>query len=131
MVATLVTAIILAPFAFQQFGVSGLIVVLSFAFSMIVSVLATSWGTAKLAQNHDQVAKLFTSSGVRMVAPLIIAVVVVAARGRLAPVESVYYVLPLYLCMLIVDVAAWVRDVKAPNGLGRMPCPSVASGEDI
>jgi hypothetical protein len=105
--------LVLAPIAFRQFGVSGVAVVASFAIATVASVWLTAWGAAKLSHRHELVARLFASSGVRMVAPLIIAITVVLSHGRIAPIESVYYVLPLYLCMLVIDVMAWVREAKA------------------
>jgi hypothetical protein len=123
-------AIVLAPFAYGQFGSVGLIVISSLATAIIASVWLTAWGATKLSHNHEMVARLFASSGVRMVAPLLIAVVVVLGRGRIAPVESVYYVLPLYLCVLVVDVIGWVREAQlSVPATGIAPRASITSGE--
>jgi hypothetical protein len=130
--ASLGMGIVLGPFAYRQFGLSGLTIVSSFAIAVVASILLAAWGAAKLSRNHEPVARLFASSGVRMVVPLMIAFAVVVAGGRIAPVESVYYVLPLYLCVLMIDVVNWVGEVKAcvsgdpGHGLRR----SIASGED-
>ncbi len=66
-----------------------------------------------------------------MVAPLIIALVVVMGRGHIAPVESMYYVVPLYLCMLVVDVIGWVREAQmsVPTATELAQRGSIASGE--
>jgi hypothetical protein len=119
--ATMAMMLVLGPLSYWQFGLAGLTVVGCFAIAMIASVLLASWGAAKLSHKHELIARLFASSGIRMVAPMIIALVVVATGGRIAPVESVYYVLPLYMCMMIVDVVGWVREVKSsvPNSTGR------------
>jgi hypothetical protein len=122
---------ILAPIAYGQCGFSGLAVVLSFGIAMVASVWLAAWGATKLSHNHELVARLFASSGVRMVAPMIIAVVVVLAGGRIAPLESVYYVLPLYMCMLVVDVFGWVREAQSSvlvASIGRQHNP-IAGGE--
>jgi hypothetical protein len=103
-------AAIVAPLGYTQFGSVGLNVVAAFTASIVISVWIATWGATKVSRKHPALAGLFSSSGVRMVPPLIIALAVVATRGRIAPVETVYYVLPLYLSMLLVDVIGWVRE---------------------
>jgi hypothetical protein len=129
--ASLGMAVSLAPIAYRQFGTPGLAVVSSFAAAIVASVWLAAWGTTKLSQKHEMMARLFASSGVRMVAPLIIAVAVVLGRGRIAPVESVYYVVPLYLCMLIVDVVGWIREAQTamPAAAGSASRGSIERGE--
>ena len=47
-----------------------------------------------------------------MIAPFAVALVIVVGRGRILPIETVYYVVPLYLCMLAADVIVWIRAGK-------------------
>ncbi len=95
--------------------------------------MGCSLGAAQLAQNHPLLASLFASSGVRMVAPLVIVLVVAIGRGRIAPIESVYYVVPLYLCMLAADVFVWVREAQAlSSSTGAVSsAATLASGEVV
>jgi len=86
--------------------------IFAFAAAILFSVWIAAWGAAKLAKDHPLLAGFFASSGVRMVAPFIIVLVVVVGHGRIAPIESVYYVVPLYLCMLTADVFIWVREIR-------------------
>jgi hypothetical protein len=68
-----------------------------------------------------------------MVAPLVIALVVVIGRGRIAPIGTIYYVVPLYLCMLMADVFVWVREARAlDSSTGQASASaSLASGEVV
>lgn len=114
-VVTMFVAALLGSLAYWQFGPSGAWVVLAFASSIVASVWGTTWGATALAKKHPHLATLLASSGVRMAAPLALALVIVVANGRLGPVETVYYVVPLYLCMLISDVAVWIREKHRPG----------------
>lgn len=109
-IATLCMGGVLLAVANAQFGTAGMIVVGAFALATVLSVWVTALGAMALAAKYPALSALFASSGVRMVAPLVIALVIVVGNGRLAPVETVYYVIPLYLCMLVADVAVWVRE---------------------
>lgn len=130
-VATLVVGLFLAALAFVQYGVIGTYVTAAFAASIVVSVWGTSFGANRLAESHPQLASLFASSGVRMVAPLIIALVVIVGRDQIAPIETVYYVVPLYLCMLVADVFVWVREARTIGRVIGLPeaTESFARGE--
>jgi hypothetical protein len=70
---------------------------------------------------------LASSSGVRMIAPLAVALAIVVSRGSLAPIETVYYVVPLYLCSLAADVVAWLREVR-PQSTGSLQDVTLTSG---
>jgi len=132
-VATLLVAAALAPFAYAQFGPIGPWIIAAFAGSIIVSVWVAAWGAARLAQSHPLLASLFASSGVRMIAPFAIALAVAIGHGRIAPIESIYYVVPLYLCMLVADVFVWVREARAldsSTGAASLVA-SLASGEVV
>ena len=117
-IATLCMAALLAPLAYAQFGVTGPLTIAAFAAAIILSIWVAAWGASALSHNHPVVAGLFASSGVRMIAPLAIALAVVVGRGQVVPVESVYYLVPLYLCMLAADVAVWVRETPKPGKVG-------------
>jgi hypothetical protein len=117
-VGTLIMAAILAPFAYAQFGLIGIVVVAAFATAIVVSVCVAAWGAAKLSQQNHLIAGLLASSGIRMVAPFVIAIIIVLGRGRIAPIGTLYYVVPLYLCMLAADVFEWVRATRKVESAG-------------
>jgi hypothetical protein len=117
--ATLSAAVVLAPFAFAQFGLGGPLILFAFALAIVVSVWLASWGSARLKRNHPMLSALFASSGVRMVAPFAIALAVVLGRSQVAPVESVYYIVPIYLCMLVADVLVWIGETRKPGPAAR------------
>jgi hypothetical protein len=112
-VAILCSLAILAPFCYSQFGSAGIFAISYFAVGIVFSVWIAEWGATKLAKNHPLLAGLFASSGVRMVAPLVIVLIVVLGRGKIGPIGSVYYAVPLYLCMLGGDVFFRVREARA------------------
>lgn len=122
MATTISSAIILAPFAYAQFGSIGPVIVFAFAIAVVLSVWCTAWGAAKLAARYPSLAALFASSGVRMVGPAVVALIVVLSHGRIAPLETVYYAIPLFLCGLVSDVIVWVHELgplrRHPNGSG-------------
>jgi hypothetical protein len=132
-IATLCLAAILAPIAYAQFGIQGVVVIASFALAIAVSVLVSAWGASKVAQKNPLLASLFASSGVRMVAPLVLVLIVVLTGGRLAPIETAYYVVPLYLAMLAADAAVWIRESKRSGSATPKPAPesSVPTAEAI
>lgn len=116
-------AALLAPIAYAQFGVQGVVVIASFALAIAFSVLISAWGASKVAQRNPLLASLFASSGVRMVAPLVLVLIVVLTNGRLAPVATAYYVVPLYLAMLAADAAVWIRESKKAGSATPKPTP--------
>jgi hypothetical protein len=116
--AILASLAILAPFGYAQFGLAGTVVIASFAAGIVLSVWIADWGSTKLSKRHPLVAELFASSGVRMVVPLIIVLIVVLGRGRIGPVGAVYYAVPLYLCMLGSDVFFRMRNARAFGSAG-------------
>lgn len=105
----------------------------SFALTIAVSVLISAWGASKVARRNPLLASLFASSGVRMVAPLVLVLIVVLTDGRLAPIETAYYVIPLYLAMLAADAAVWIRESKNSGSAMSRPTPesSVPAAEAI
>lgn len=104
---------LLAPLAYGQFGEAGAWVVVAFGLASIASIWLSSLLATAVAVRNPNLAGLASSSGVRMIAPLIAALVVVAARGQFAPVEAVYYIIPLFLCSLAADVLSHVRGLQA------------------
>jgi hypothetical protein len=128
--ATITTACasaILAPLAFAQFGQVGVLAVAAFAVAIIASVWIGALISVAVAARHPMLGGLASSSGVRMIAPLAVALAIVVSRGSLAPIETVYYVVPLYLCSLAADVVAWLREVR-PQSTGSLQDVTLTSG---
>ena len=131
-VATVCMSVVLAPFAYSQFGPTGPITIAAFVAAIVVSVLVAAWGATQLSHRHPLLAGLFASSGIRMVAPFGIALVVVLGRGSIVPIETVYYVVPLYLSMLLADVMVWVREAKTHSiAADARAKPTITTGEGV
>jgi hypothetical protein len=131
--ATITTAcasLILVPFAYSQFGPVGAGVIAAFAVATIASVWIGSLISAAIAVHHPMLSAVASSSGIRMLAPLVVALAIVVSKGSLAPIETVYYVVPLYLCSLAADVVAWIREVRPHSTVAlHVDVNPVASGE--
>jgi len=131
-VATVCMSLVLAPFAYSQFGPTGPITLAAFVAAIVISVLMAAWGATQLSHRHPLLAGLFASSGIRMVAPFGIALVVVLCRGSIVPIETVYYVVPLYLSMLLADVVVWVREAKAHSiAADSRSKPEITTGKGV
>src|SRR5262245_42001125 len=75
-ITTFCAAALLLPFAYSQFGQIGVVSLGVFAAAIIASAWASSLLAALVAVNHPKLSALASSSGVRMIAPLIVAVIV-------------------------------------------------------
>jgi hypothetical protein len=111
-ITTLCASLLFSALAYFQFGLAGSIAVAVFTLTIIGSIWAGAWLSGKVALRHPMLGALAASSGIRMIAPLTAALVIVVYRGALAPIETVYYVVPLYLCSLAADVFVWLREVQ-------------------
>jgi uncharacterized membrane protein YfcA len=111
-ITTFCAAALMIPFAYAQFGLVGAIALGVFAVAIVTSTWASSLLTALVAVNHPKLSALASSSGVRMIAPLIVAVVIAATAGRFAPTETLYYLIPLFMCNLAADVASHLRRLR-------------------
>jgi hypothetical protein len=116
-IATLCTSGIVGWLAFAKFGPVGLYVVATFAVATLVSLWGTAWGAKLLAQSHPQLAVLLPSSGLRMALPLVIALVIAVGKGRVVPLDLLYYLVPIYLCMLVADVVVWIGEKRNSDQL--------------
>jgi len=114
-IATFGATALLLPLAYSQFGQVGAISLAVFAAAIIASTWASSLLAALVAVNHPKLSALASSSGVRMIAPLIVAVIIATTGGRLAPVETLYYLVPLFMCSLAADVASHIRKLRRAN----------------
>ena len=102
-------AILLAPIAFVQYGPRGIGIVAVFAATIALSLWISARGAAMLARKNRLLAGLFVTSGVRMLLPLSLSLIIVATDGRIAPLASTLYFVPLYMGMLLADLAEWTR----------------------
>src|SRR5690349_5582294 len=130
--ATITTAcagMLFSALAYFRFGPTGLLVVATFALSIIGSIWIGAFIAGAVASRHPMLGAFTASSGIRMIAPLTVALVIVVYRGSLAPVETVYYVVPLYLCSLAADVVVWLREVQ-PSSMSSLRSDStLGSGQ--
>lgn len=132
--ATIVTAcatVFLASLAYMQFGEVGAWAVVAFGLANIASICLSSLLAAAVAARHPNLSGLASASGIRMIAPLVVALMIVAARGQLGPVETVYYIIPLFLCSLAADVASHVRELQAAAGAGKTVNPPQAESDEV
>lgn len=126
--ATFCATALLLPFACSQFGRVGAISLGVFAAAIITSTWASSLLAALVAVNHPKLSALTSSSGVRMIAPLIVAVIIATTDGQLAPVETLYYLVPLFMCSLAADVASHVRKLRHANAIPASAVAPATSG---
>ncbi len=130
-IATACATVPLSLLAYVQYGKPGAWTILAFGLVNVASIGLTSLLAAFVAARRPSLAGLASSSGVRMILPLVAALVVVAGRGRLSPVQTVYYIVPLFLCSLAADVVSHVRElqresVAMPVNLPRSQCDEVS-----
>jgi hypothetical protein len=107
--ATVGMAVLLAPLAQARYGLGGVSLVAMFAVAVVASLVIASRGAAALERRNHLLAGLFVASGVRMILPLGVATAIVFTQGRIAPVNAVVLVVPIYLTMLAADLYQWVR----------------------
>src|SRR6476469_7229556 len=78
--ATITTAcagMLFSALAYFQFGPTGLLVVETFALSIIGSIWIGAFIAGAVAARHPMLGALAASSGIRMIAPLVVALVIV------------------------------------------------------
>jgi hypothetical protein len=114
-ITTFCATALLLPLTYSQFGQVGAISLGVFAAAIITSTWASSLLAALVAVNHPKLSALTSSSGVRMIAPLIVAVIIATTGGQLAPIETLYYLIPLFMCSLAADVASHIRRLRQAN----------------
>jgi uncharacterized membrane protein YfcA len=114
-ITTCCATALLIPLACSQFGKVGAVWLGVFAAAIVTSTWASALIAVLVAVKYPKLSALASSSGIRMIAPLIVAVVVAAAGGRLAPVETLYYLVPLFMCSLAADAASHIRELRQAN----------------
>jgi hypothetical protein len=117
-------ALLLAPIAFVQYGPRGIGIVAVFAATIVLSLWISARGAAMLARKNRLLAGLFVTSGVRMLLPLSLSLILVATDDRIAPLASTLYFVPLYMGMLVADLAEWTR---RPNFAVARPLGNLAT----
>jgi len=100
---------LLAPLAGWQFGVVGTAVVAVFTIAVVASEWLSTWCAQRFARTNRAAACVLAASGIRMALPLAVVLMMVVRFRENIPVESVLYVVPLYLAMLLADVASGWR----------------------
>ena len=112
---TLAAAVLLVPLAGWQFGAIGAAVVAVLAVTVVVSEWLSAWCSERFTRANRTAASLLAASGIRMALPLAAVLVIVVRFRESVPVESVLYVVPLYLAMLLTDVACGWRGSAAED----------------
>ena len=113
--ALLAASVLLAPIAYWRYGSAGLGLLAVFGCVVVAPYWLANWVEARFADRGRAVAGLLAATAMRMFVPLFVALLVVVLDGRLAPVESVLLMVPLYLSVLSVDTLGHVRQ-RTPDG---------------
>jgi hypothetical protein len=108
-------SILLAPIAYWRYGSAGLGLLAVFGFVIVAPYWPANWIEARFARRGGAVAGLLAATAMRMLVPLVVALVIVVLDGRLAPVESVLLMVPLYLSVLYADTVGHVQH-RSPDG---------------
>jgi hypothetical protein len=114
---TLAVAAVIAPLSYWQHGWPGVCVVVAEAATIIVSFWLAAWLMRVLLDAGRMTAGVLAATGLRMVLPL--ALVLVMEAGQFVPASTVLYLVPLYLSMLCADTVLAARQpLKQPAGQG-------------
>lgn len=113
-VFTLAVAAAIAPIAYWQHGKAGLAVVAVGAVAVVLSFAMANWSPRVLSAAGRATAGVLAATGLRMVLPLALALVL--AFGQLVPARTVIYLVPLYLSMLGADTFLAARRPHETGG---------------
>lgn len=106
---TLSTAVLIAPISYWQHGWAGVCVVAAGAATIILSFGLAAWLMKTLFRTGQATAGVLAATGLRMILPLAMVLVIVMCGSQLVPAITVLYLVPLYLSMLCAETALAAR----------------------
>lgn len=121
-------AALMAPIALRLFGSNGIVVVATFAGTMVLSEWLSAGYAAALSRSNRFMAGLLLAMGTRMVLPLAMALAIIVYGRQFVPAASVLCVVPLYLAMLATDsLVQWRRLMHGGATVSGLARPSFGS----
>jgi hypothetical protein len=122
----------MAPLAYWQLGVAGLVVLSAAALTVVSAVVVSGLALHFFALSANPLAGMLIAMAARMLLPLVFAVSVLLWNPAATPAWSAMYVAPLYFVMLIAETAFALRHCRSlpstqPGWLN--PLSQIVTGE--
>jgi hypothetical protein len=103
--------LLLIPVSFWQYGAVGVAVVLLAAAVMQLTMAVSAWCYEALCLAGRALAAILSAMGIRMILPLMLALILVAWARPSVPAGAILYIVPLYLAMLVAETLSSVRRI--------------------
>jgi len=103
--------LLLIPVSYWQYGAVGVAVVMAAAVAMQLTMTVSAWSFEAFCLAGHTLAAILSAMGIRMILPLILAILLVTFARSWVPAGAVLYIVPLYLAMLLTETLSSVRRI--------------------